>query len=400
MYETVLDLPINSGAYKIAVVTETWLPDINGVALTLANMVRGMKQKGYAIDVYYSSTKHNENTDLIADHEFLLPGFKLPFYKEVKVGLPAKHTLKKMWGENLPDVVLVVTEGPLGTSAIKVAHKFGIPVVSEFHTNFDQYCRYYHLGFLLGLTRRYLRRFHNKTDITLVPTRVLQDELHSQGYDNVGVLSRGVDTELFHPSRRDNALRKSWGINEDDLAVIFVGRLAAEKNLPLAVKAFQAIKTRDPKARFILVGDGPMRQTLEIENPDFIFCGVKKKEALARHYASADLFISPSMSETFGNTLIEAMASNLPSVSFNYAATQENITHGVNGIAVPFGDNEGFIQAVVEIITSKSYMKKLGMQAREKAEELSWNSIYDKFDVILSELIEEEIECDQLFRTT
>ena len=159
-----------------------------------------------------------------------------------------------------------------------------------------------------------MRRFHNRSAATLVPTRELQGQLGGLGFDGVVHLPRAVDTQRFDPAHRDEALRARWGLRPGDLAVACVGRMAAEKNLDLAVRAFRALQALRPDARFIWVGEGPELGAIREANPDFIYCGLQRGDALARHFASADLFLFPSLSETFGNVTIEAMASGVATV--------------------------------------------------------------------------------------
>ena len=169
-------------------------------------------------------------------------GLPLPGYKGTHVGLPARGLLHGCWTQHRPDVVYVATEGPLGWSAVRTARRLRIPVFSGFHTNFHSYSRHYRLGWLQPLIFRYLCRFHNRTRGTLVPNVDLRDHLQAVGLKNVSVLGRGVDSQLFTPERRCAALRRTWGVAENDLAVLYVGRVAPEKNLGLAVAAYRVMQ--------------------------------------------------------------------------------------------------------------------------------------------------------------
>src|SRR5690606_34409052 len=170
--------------------------------------------------------------------------------------------------------------------------------------------------------------FHNGADATLVPTRELQAFLEGCGFRNVARLPRAVDTAAFSPRHRDDALRAQWGADCRAPVAIHVGRIATEKNLGLGVRAFRALQQLQPRARMVFVGDGPERERLARDNPDFVFCGVQRGEALARHFASADLFLFPSRSETFGNVTLEALASGVPTVAFDYGAAREHLRDG------------------------------------------------------------------------
>jgi glycosyltransferase involved in cell wall biosynthesis len=210
------------------------------------------------------------------------------------IGLPAAGLLHDCWTEDRPDVVYVATEGPLGWSAVRTAQRLGIPVLSGFHTNFHSYSRHYRAGWLQHWVALYLRWFHNRTTGTLVPSIDLRDRLHACGFKNVSVLGRGVDSELFTPTRRCQALRETWGVSEHDLVVLYVGRVAPAKNLGLAIAAYRAMQRCSKQVKFVIVGDGPQRAMLQKDHPDLLFCGMHRGEQLARHYASADVFLFAS----------------------------------------------------------------------------------------------------------
>jgi glycosyltransferase involved in cell wall biosynthesis len=260
--------------------------------------------------------------------------------------------------------VYVATEGPLGWSALGAARRLGIPVAAGFHTRFDDYMRRYGFPFLAPLALGWMRRFHNRAQGTLVPTRELAEFLTTQGFERLHQLGRAVDCSLFDPQRRDEALRAQWGLSAGSLAVVHVGRLAAEKNLPLLVRSFRAIQQRQPDARLVLVGDGPERARLQKTHPDFVFAGVHRGESLGRHVASGDLFLFPSLSETFGNVTLEAMAAALPLVAFDYGAAREVIEHRANGWLVARDDADGFIAGAVTLAGDTVLRQRLGAAAR------------------------------------
>jgi glycosyltransferase involved in cell wall biosynthesis len=233
---------------------------------------------------------------------------------------------------------------------------------------------------------KHLRRFHNRTDLTLVPTHELARELIADGYRNVDVLARGVDTQLFSPGRRSPALRESWGVASESLVVAYVGRVAAEKNLSLVTEAFDAILDRHPDARLLFVGDGPLLARLERRHPRHLFAGLRRGEDLATHYASADLFLFPSLTETFGNVVPEAMASGLGVVAFACAAAADLIEDGRNGRTVAAGDRRAFIEAAVALAGDRQRLAELGRQAAAAATRLGWEHIHEGFSRKLTEL--------------
>jgi len=279
--------------------------------------------------------------------EVLLQGAALPRYPGLRFGLPAPRLLLRRWTEQAPDAIYVATEGPLGHSALRVARRLGIPACTGFHTRFDDFAHHYGVGFLTPAVFACLRRFHNRAAATLVPTTGLARYLEDNGFRNVRLLRRAVDTGLFDPARRDPALRAEWGVPEDGLALVHVGRLAPEKNIELALRAFAAVKARFPGARCVIVGDGPARGQLQHEHPGIVFAGMRHGEDLARHYASGDLFLFPSLTETFGNVTLESLASGVPVVAFDYGAAREHIRSPGAGARVPTGEPEAFIEAAI-----------------------------------------------------
>jgi glycosyltransferase involved in cell wall biosynthesis len=376
---------------KLTIVSETYLPEINGVAMTLGRIVDGLAVRGHLITVVRPRQRHESPkysvTQRVSCRQVRLPGVTIPGYPQLRLGLPAGGTLQRLWTINRPELIHVATEGPLGTSAIGAARRLGIPVTSSFHTNFHQYTGPYHIGWLRRPVEAWLRHLHNRTRLTFVPTRMLLDELAAQRYRNLRILSRGVDTSLFDPALRDEEVRKRWGLMPDDLAVMHVGRIASEKNYPLVFRAFDALKAVAPRARLVLVGDGPLTARMQKERPDAVFTGFYTGANLARHYASGDLYLHASTTETFGNVILEAMASGLPVVSFFYAAAREFIRDGENGIAVPLSNDEDFVARSVVLAGDPALRQRLGANARRTACTLSWNAVIERFEADLLEAV-------------
>ena len=371
---------------KVALVTETYLPEVNGVAMTLGRLSAGLAARGHHVHIVRPRQKH-EKTGWQADGQLLTPGVPIPRYAELRFGLPVTARLWQAWRDKTPDVVHVATEGPLGFSALSAARQLGIPVVSTFHTNFHSYSQHYGVGWLHGSIERYLRWFHNRTAATLVPTPTLAKQLSVRGFRAVGVLSRGVDTRLFNPAKRSPALRATWGATEHDPVMMVVGRIAPEKNLALALAAFAAIRAEQPGAKMICVGDGPLLAALARRHPECRFVGNQHGETLAAHYASADLFLFPSLTETFGNVVSEALASGLPVVAFNMAAASDLIEDGRNGQRVVPGDEPAFI--VESCALARKMANHVSFQSAGPASvrHLDWECIHDDYASLLQAVI-------------
>jgi glycosyltransferase involved in cell wall biosynthesis len=365
-------------------VTETYPPEINGVALTVARLIDGLAARGHLVSVVRPYQRGSDCSG-VDSSVTLVRGLPLPGYTGLQFGLPAGGFLKRLWTKQRPDVVYVATEGPLGWSAMRAARRMNIAALSGFHTNYHSYSRHYRLGCLQALVFRYLRHLHNGTAETLVPSIELRDRLQGLGFKNVNLLGRGVDSDLFRPQRRCEELRRCWGLRDRDVAMLYVGRIAPEKNLGLALKAYRAIRGMNSSVKFILVGDGPLKTALQKEHPDLIFCGTQTGEQLARHYASGDIFVFPSETETFGNVTLEAMASGLGVVAYDYAAAKSHIAHGETGLLVPYGDSRAFIDSAIRLVRQSGLLRKLRIQARQYATSISWSYVVERFESLLDD---------------
>jgi glycosyltransferase involved in cell wall biosynthesis len=364
---------------RICLVSETWAPEINGVAHTLGHLSREASARGHRLQLVRPTPAIPAPRSAGVEAELRVRGVAVPGYPQVRLGLPASRRLTRFWQAQRPEVIYLATQGPLGWSAQAVARRLAIPCVAGWHTNFDHYCHDYGLPWLSGPVRRRLRTFHNRSQATLVPTRQQADELTADGFQAVRVMARGIDGERFSPAHRDPELRRAWGAGEHTPVVLHVGRLAPEKNLALLRESCVAIGEARPDARIVIVGDGPGRKALAASLPQAHFTGFIPADELARHYASADLFLFPSLSETWGNVLLEAMASGLASVAFRHAAGAELIEHDHNGLALAIDDGRGFLGAAVTLCQQPARRARLGRHARERALAYGWPAIADTF---------------------
>ncbi|MGC8121301.1 glycosyltransferase family 4 protein [Marinobacter sp. VGCF2001] len=375
--------------HHITIVSETFPPEINGVANTMRHLCQGLMQRGHQVTVVRPRQGHEQKGRFestgsgLFSTELVVDGLPLPGYADLRFGMARASTLRKLWQKQRPDGIYVATQGPLGVAAVNAARTLGLHVCSGFHTNFHQYSRYYGAGLLERLLCSYGRWFHNRTAITLVPTRHMQRITRGMGITHTGLWSRGVDCRRFTPHKRDTTLRQQWGLGPNEPAILYVGRLAAEKNLRMAVACFERLRSLHPSARFVLVGDGPLRHALEHKHPEYVFCGTQRGEDLARHYASGDLFLFPSKTDTFGNVVLEAMASGLGVVAFDDAAAAEHIRHGENGLKAELAEDDAFINHALRLTDQPSLLQRIRAQARLDALELSWGSQIDQFEQLV-----------------
>jgi glycosyltransferase involved in cell wall biosynthesis len=382
------DYPASRPSLRIAVVTETWPPEVNGVAVTLAKLVQGLSHRNH--DVQLIRPRQAKTDSNLGDsnlEEVLMRGMPIPRYPELKLGLPSKKTLVKTWTLRRPDVVHIATEGPLGWSALQAAKVLKLPVTSDFRTNFQSYSKHYGVGWLRKPIVAYLRKFHNATACTMVPTKELRRTLSENGFLNLKVVARGVDTKLFNVAKRDPSLRAAWGASEQTKVLISVGRIAPEKNLDQVLKTFDALRGMGADVKLVMVGDGPLKEQFQNRYPEIIFPGMLKQADLAKYYASADLFVFPSQTETFGNVTLEALASGIPVLAFDCAAARDWVQTGVNGWLVAEDNPEGFAQQGVAVFKAPGMLAQVTQSTRQELVHLDWDQIAEQVETVFWDAI-------------
>ncbi|WP_269526718.1 glycosyltransferase family 4 protein [Coraliomargarita parva] len=368
---------------RIALITETYPPEVNGVAMTNQRLVRGLIERDHEILLVKPRRRDATPSDHPALRIYEVFGIPIPNYAGLKLGLPAPGQLEHAFEHFEADIVHVATEGPLGLSALLAARHLGRPVSSTFHTNFQDYCADYGAAFMERGMMAYLRWFHNRCALTTVPDPSLIRRLSKDGVERLEMLGRGADTALFAPSKRDPGLRAQWGVQPETPVALYVGRAAAEKDIPLVLEAWQAARAVCPALKMVVVGDGPVRAKLQKTWPEVYFAGMRYDEDLARHYASADLFLFGSTSETFGNVVIEAMSSGLPVLTYDYAAGAQFIKEGQNGYLAPFNDPEAFREKTVQLLRARADWPTIASAARATAEKYPWSATIDRFEGLL-----------------
>ncbi|MGB4058836.1 MAG: glycosyltransferase family 1 protein [Burkholderiaceae bacterium] len=385
-------LPAARPSLRVGLVTETYPPEINGVALTLAKLVQALQARGHHIQLVRPRQVPDmpdaaEPASPPPLEQVLVRGLPIPKYPHLRMGLPAKKALIKLWTLHRPDLVHIATEGPLGWSALQAARKLKLPISTDFRTNFDAYSRHYGLSWLQKPIAAYLRKFHNLADCTMVPTAALQATLAANRFERLHVVARGVDVARFQPERRSPALRAHWGVADHGQVALYVGRLAPEKNLGLLARTFNAMKAAQPGLTLVVVGDGPGRAELQAACPQALLVGSQTGDALAAHYASADCFVFPSLTETYGNVTPEALASGLAVLAFDHAAASDLVRHGHNGLLAPAGDADAFVRQAVTLATTPALVHKLREQAPASVAARDWSHIASQVEGIWGGLL-------------
>jgi glycosyltransferase involved in cell wall biosynthesis len=370
---------------KITLVTETFPPEINGVALTLEKLHNFLNISGHRPSVIrprrFSETRKPE----------LVQGFPIPMYPKLRFGIGSPLRLYQTIKSKMPDIIHLATEGPLGLACLGIAKSLRIPVVSSFHTNFDLYANDYKMGFLSSGISHYLRWFHNQTEATFAPSNACLERLQALGYKNTKIWTRGVDTSLFNPIQKDMNFKSKIGLSETDILLLYVGRLAPEKNIGSLLETFKKARStlnKQGKNLFLaLVGTGPLVGQSDLEKTNgIILPGELRGNHLAQWYASADIFVFPSTSETFGNVILEAQASGLPVLCLNSQATQERICNHHDGILA--ANIEEFERLLTDLTADKSKRDYLGKNAFITAKSQKWEDIFNRLYQEYCEVIE------------
>lgn len=371
---------------RLTLVTETFPPEVNGVARTLGRWVDTFRQRGHAVQVIRPRRSADDPS------EPYVQAVPLPFYPGVQFGIINPVRLRGMMERSSPDLVHIATEGPLGVAAHVAAGGLGVPVASSFHTNFDHYLAHYGLSGFEPVASAYLAWFHNQSAVALAPGDHACQRLRSIGVRRTAVWSRGVDAETFHPRHRDPELRRELGLDGEGVLLLYVGRLAPEKNLNALLDCHERLRQRlsaesREKLRLALVGGGPMAAALATRgSAGVILAGARHGSDLSRWYASADVFAFPSRSETFGNVVLEAQASGLPVVGYDCPALQERTTPGVDGLLA--ASDEDFTEALRLLCDDQRRRHASALAARATAERQAWPAIFDDLEALYRRLID------------
>ena len=366
---------------KIAIVTETWPPEINGVALSILQLTKGLQKRGHKI-LLVRPRQNVRDYNFTPDQECLVKSQSIPKYTQLQFGWPQIFKIAEAFDQFKPDIVHIVTEGPLGLAALNQAKLRHIPVSSGFHSAFHDFSRYFDLAFLVKPLRQYLKWFHNQTDLTCVPSQDTRQVLRDSGlHCPMRVIGRGVDSQRFNPQCRRQALRQQWQADDDTTVLLSVGRVSPEKEVALIIKSYYQLKRIQKQRKFqlVVVGDGPALAEYQEHYPDVIFMGAQMGHALAECYASADVFAFPSQVETFGNVVLEAMASGLPVVAYNYACAGMMVDQQQSGWLIPLGDVAAWQQHIYDL-PEQDTLRKMGHRAARQVEHCGWDKPISDFE--------------------
>jgi glycosyltransferase involved in cell wall biosynthesis len=380
---------------RMALVTGNYINVVDGAVLTLHRIVETLSERGVEVAVVAptaNSTTTSDDLRLAAPElMFEVPSLPMPvqdYRVPVGLGRQARSQLERFD----PQLIHVTSPEPASVMAIHFAKQHGVPVTSSFHTNFPAYLNYWQwpLGKLSPVAWKLLQWFYAPCDQVFVPTESMGEELVARGVlDGWAMLARGVDPSSFGRQFRSMRWRQRLGIGAKERVVLFCARIVWEKGLRTLVAALENLGTQGPTHQVVVVGDGVQRGWLESQLPDAIFTGFMTDDELAQAYASADVFIYPSTTETFGNVTLEAMASGLPVIGARAPGTRSIVIDGQSGLLVPPDDADALSEACAKVLADDTLRWRLGRGAIARAEDFRWPNILDAFAAELDAIVGE-----------
>jgi glycosyltransferase involved in cell wall biosynthesis len=375
----------NEGEMKIAYFAGAMKKGLDGVTRVLYRLTDYLNKN--EIDaVFFSAVIPPENEQPVPMYS--VPSVAFPLYKDYKVALPGYAFFEKKMKVYKPDIIHINSPCPLGCAAVKYGNKYGIPVVATYHTHFASYARYYNISMLEGLGVNYLKKLYNRCQKVYVPSKPILKELAELGINNLAYLPHGVDTKLFSPEYKSPQWRS--GLNLDDkIVILYAGRLVWEKDLKTLADTYEIIMQKYSNAVFVLAGDGPVKKELEKLMPDAIFLGYQSSENLAKIYASSDIFVFPSTTETFGNVTLEAMASGLPPVCVREGGAYGMIKEGITGLIAEPRSSADLAAKLGILIEDKKFRSSMGYNGLTYAYKQSWDNIFDRMMESYTKVINE-----------
>jgi glycosyltransferase involved in cell wall biosynthesis len=361
---------------RIALFSEVYWPMVSGVGVTLLRLTEALEERGHQVRVYSANyALPTGQPDRPEVHRS--PSVPFFLYQDVQWAFPRLRDVVADLARFRPDVVHLATEFALGLAGLKAARRLGLPIVASAHTDYEKYAQRYGVDWAIRAGWHYLRWFYSQTHRVLCPSRIYEEQLHSRGVTHTGIWSRGVDPAHFHPRFRGEAYRRSLGLDPNDLLVTYIGRIAREKNLALLLEAWEMLAPFRGSAKLALVGRGPVEDEIRRrEIPGVHVTGLMHGPELSAAYASADIFAFPSATETFGNSLLEAMGSGLPALVAAAGGVLEFAQHGENAWLVAPNSASAIAGGLHRLMEDPSLRRRLAGGALRTARERGWDEVY------------------------
>ncbi|MGG3467443.1 glycosyltransferase family 1 protein [Neobacillus pocheonensis] len=359
---------------RIAIFTDTFHPDINGVARTLKHFTNYLESQNITYKVFAPDSLSNE---YVSSHIRRFKSFSFFLYPECRLAFPNLFRIKSELEKFSPDIIHVATPFNMGLCGVYLSKKLNLPLVGSYHTDFDYYLRFYDLQFLSKIVWKYMKWFHKPFKKLFVPSSETLIQLKRHGFAHLEIWPGGVDCQLFHPFYEKQAIREELGISKKYL-LTYVGRLAPEKDVETLLAVAKAMPADlNEQIQWYVVGDGPLRKELQKEAPsNMTFTGYLTGERLAEIYSASDLFVFPSPTETFGNVVIEALASGTPVITANSGGVKNIIKSGVTGYLCETGNEAEFVNAILKLLENDILRSTFGIEGRNYALTQSWDKIF------------------------
>ena len=358
---------------KIALYSGTYVKDKDGAVKSISHLVSSFRKKGHQVMVWSPDVSLQDNHDGLTVHT--VPAVPIPLYPDYKLGFFSPET-KRQLDAFAPDIVHISTPDFVGKEFLRYAKKKSLPLASAFHTDFPSYLKYYRLRFAERAFWKYLTWFYNNCDIVFAPNESVRLKLIKQNINNVEIWSRGIDKEIFDPSRRSEKLRSAW--NADGRTVfVYAGRFVLYKDTEVLMNVYDRFMEDGyaDSVRFIMIGSGPKEKEMKSRMPEAVFPGYLTGSELSQAYASGDIFLFPSRTEAFCNVALEALASGLPVVVSDEGGCRDIVERSCAGLVARSGDVEDFFSKSIELLSNSARYRELKARGIAFAETKSWSTI-------------------------
>ncbi|EJV65981.1 glycosyl transferase [Bacillus mycoides] len=358
---------------RVAIFTDTFTPQVNGVAKTLERLTKYFQKENIAYSVF--APQHTAEDNFVTNVNKMRSIPLTILYPECRFAFPTPRIKRELLAFK-PDIIHIATPFNMGLCGLYYAKKLNIPVVGSYHTDFDAYLRYYKIEFLSNMLWNYLSWFHSHMQKNFVPSPETLHQLKKKGFQQLYIWGRGVDCTLFHPTYNKDLFRKKYNITAK-YVLSYVGRLAPEKDIDTLQTLIQTTNKERDDIHWLIAGDGPLAKGLHENVPktNVTFTGYLQGVDLAEAYASSDLMVFPSTTETFGNVVLESLACGTPVIGANSGGVKNIITDGKTGVLCEPKNEDSFLSSIYEVLNNEEMRKQMSLDARSYAATQSWDEI-------------------------
>ncbi|WP_163536538.1 glycosyltransferase family 1 protein [Gracilibacillus sp. YIM 98692] len=373
---------------KIAIFTDTYLPDVNGVAKTLGRLTHYLDSTNHS---YIVIAPKQTKTNVQNAQFYPQSSFPFPLYRECRVSVPNTIYIRELLKSFQPDIIHIATPFSIGLCGLHLSKKLNIPLVGSYHTDFDHYLEYYHLSLLSKPLWLYMEWFHQSMSRLFVPSTFTYQQLKKRNFHHIQVWKRGVDMDVFHPNYVKGAICEKYNISKK-YVISYVGRLAPEKNVDTLRYIFHNLPPSIANhVQWVIVGDGPSKEWLQANTlPNTVFTGFLPQEEVAKVVGMSDLFVFPSETETFGNVVLEALACGTPVITANAGGVKNIIQEGFTGILCEQGQQRPYLEAIVSILYNDNWRYQLEQNAIRYAQKQRWEDRFEELLTAYQDVIEEK----------